>query len=108
MTMTRQVPVLDIIITRDVQGPETGRDSFNRPTYGPTTTHKVWAARRDSPAGDDIKPTAVVQHAAYIVRVGTAWKAGDRFTDEDGNRRQVDGVARLGRGHLELLAKRVG
>ena len=110
---TRQPPVLDLIITRDIQGAEIGRNSFNAPIYGPTTTHKVWAARRDSPVGDDLKYnnglTVAVLESVYVVRAGVAvWKVGDRFTDEEGSRRTVEGIAQLGRSHLELHAKRVG
>ena len=95
-------------------GPGLGEDEFGQPVHGETTTHKVWAARRDPAAGDDVKGDSspgglvVVSEASYIVRVGTDWQVGDRFTDEDGNRRQVDGIAKVGRSHLECLVKRVG
>ena len=107
---TRQPPVLDIIITRDVKGAEIGRDDLNAPVYGPTTTHKVWASRRDRSVGADLKYnnglTVAVLESVYVVRVGTSWKVGDVFTDEEGSRRVVEGISQLGRGHLELLAKR--
>ena len=79
------------------------------------TTIEYWARREDFPAGDfvtagreGIGPINVTD-ARYIVRPSESWTTDAEFTDEQGNRRTVEGVSQLGRGeYLELLARRIG
>ena len=81
---------------------------------GPPVPLLVWATRRDFAASDFITAGAggplVVGDVRYLVRdVGEAWAVGDEFTDEDGSRRFVKGIAKVGRGRfLELFARNIG
>ena len=114
MTTRRQAPVLDRLITRDVQGPSPGRDAFNQPIPGPITTVRLWAARRDFAARDFIQVTTggliTIMDSRYIIR-SESWPdaaPADTFTDDDGAMRTVQGVSQvLGGRYLELLARRV-
>ena len=77
------------------------------------STVKVWAGRRDFPAGDFVDSTTSglvnINDSRYIVRAESGpWAAGDRLTDDDGNARTVQGVSQLDRRFLEILARRTG
>ena len=80
----------------------------------PPAPRPVWATRRDFPTADFITAGAagplIVGDVRYLVRdEDPAWNVGDEFTDEDGLRRTVRGISKIGRGrYLELLARRVG
>ena len=70
----------------------------------------VWAARRDIGAVDSLLTTAtdqtIVSRARYIIRYLAGMDIGDRFTDENGLPRTIEGIATIGRDeYLELLTK---
>ena len=113
MTTQRVPPVMDRLITRNIMGPSPGRDPFNQPLPGEITTVELWAARRDFRAGDFLQTSDVgllnINDVRFVVRVDSGpWSAGDILVDDDGHNRSVQGVAKLGRSHLELLARRIG
>ena len=70
---------------------------------------KVWARRRDLSTVDSLLTrddrTMVIDRSRYIIRYVAGLHIGDYFTDEDGNRRIIEGIAKIGRTHLELLGK---
>ena len=75
-------------------------------TVGP---RKVWARRRDLSTVDSLLTrdggTMVIDRSRYIIRYVAGLRIGDYFTDEDGNPRLIEGIAKIGRTHLELLGK---
>ena len=82
-----------------------------------TVERPTWCARRDF-LGRDLLGTiteggglVAITDSRFIVRAeGPAtWDEGDTFTDDEGVKRTVRGVAQIGRGRfLELLARKVG
>ncbi len=73
---------------------------------------KVHAARRDVSVRDELLTTqtlrAILDRAVYTIRnTGVDLvAAGDRFTDEDGATRTIEGVSQIGRQrYLEILAR---
>ena len=78
-----------------------------------TETVEYWARREDFPAADFTSSTdtsrITVLDSRYVVRSSPVWKTTEFFTDEDGNRRRIDGISQLGRRkYLELFARRIG
>ena len=76
-------------------------------TVGP---RKVWARRRDLSTVDSLltretRGTTVIDRSRYIIRYIAGLNIGDYFIDEDGNRRLIEGIAKIGRTHLEILGK---
>ena len=68
----------------------------------------VWAARRDFTGRDTLEPGGLlaITRSRFIVRAGVSLVIGDIFTDDDGNRRTIQGIAEIGRGrYLEILGQ---
>ena len=87
--------------------------SFHGAASIATVDRKIWAGRRDFPAGDFVDSTTAglvnIHDSRYIVRTESGqWKAGDTFTDESGDTRRIEGVSEIGRRYLEILARRTG
>ena len=78
------------------------------------TRRKIWAARRDYFGRDQLTVgeggTFVIGDTRFLVRnlPGLEIAIGTSLTDDEGESRTVTSIARLGRGFLELLARRVG
>ena len=71
---------------------------------------KVWASRRDLSTVDSLltretRGTTVIDRSRYIIRYIAGLNIGDYFIDEDGNRRLIEGISKIGRTHLEILGK---
>ena len=98
--MTTRHRQLNLIIQRVpiVQG-----NPFDPFGGGPTegTPVKVWARREDSQPRNEVEAGTgqffAANESRYTVRALTAspWAIGDTIIDEDGQRRQVKGVAQL-------------
>ena len=107
------MPVFDRLLTRRIEGPSPGNDTFNHPLPGPVTTLTIWTARRDFTGRDQVERTetgnVTLTDSRFIVRAeDPKWLVGDTF-DHDGETFTVRGISRLrGRRLLELLARRIG
>ena len=116
MTTQRPPPVLDILLTKNIEGPSPGRDPYNSPIPGPVTTVKVWSARMDYQGKDFVtsQPGGLqsISDTRFVVRAGgIGWQEGDTIIDDAGDVRHIRGVSEYpaGRGRfLELLARRIG
>ena len=97
--MTTRHRQLNLIIQRVPIVPGNPFDPFNSgPTEGAPV--KVWARRQDSPVRSELEAGTgqliTLNESTYTVRQTTeAWAIGDTIIDEDGQRRQVKGVAQL-------------
>ena len=110
-TRESYAPILDRLIQREIMGPSPGLNPLGTPLPGPVTEIKVWAARRDFRARDqlNIGPGQFFElsDSRFIVRAeGPAWAVNDTFTFE-GDTFTVRGVNELqGRSRfLELLVR---
>ena len=97
--MTTRHRQLNIIVQRVPIVPGNPFDPFGSgPTEG--TPVKLWARREDSPVRNEVEAGTgqlfAVNESRYTVRQeAAAWAIGDTIIDEDGQRRQVKGVAQL-------------
>ena len=78
------------------------------------TRRKIWAARRDYFGREQLTVgeggTFKIGDTRFLVRnlPGLDIEIGTTLFDDEGERRTVTSIARLGRGFMELLARRVG
>ena len=113
---TGRVPNLDRLITipTDRGQPLSANPWGGQAAYAEAATGRVWAERRDFTGKDTLEISQGkdldIDDTRYTIRaeLGTALKAGDTLTDENGDRVTVRGIAQIGRRYLELLTRRIG
>ena len=100
---------LDRMITLRTRGPMTGRDARGGPMYGKSTERKIWAARVQESAQDDLEIESARLSSEdtrrYVVRVESARGICDRdvLISEHGEPGYIQGASELpGRRYAEL------